>query len=253
MIQLRASKGLGDAIYMRAIALHLRDRGESVEVFTAWPDVFSDLGVPVRALAHASGEEDWRYAKPCLHCRIVSGMDAFSMACLQAGVDGPVALRIGWSVRNVALADKVRSAAGGRPVLVYQPPKLARNLNETLSRPRAEAYREALASVARGHFVIRLGHPSYTEATRLACDLDLFGSVSVTDAIDVCAIADHIFCEPSYMLAAAEALEKPYTCVFSRRAVDSGRTYISNLTPTRLCHKPRLMTAIFDEEAACAS
>lgn len=252
VMQLRASKGLGDAIYLRAAALHLVERGEAVEVFTIWPEVFADTGVKVRSLDEITGDEDWRSVKSCLHCRILNAPDAFTMACLQAGIVEPVRLRLDWRVRNAVLVERVRREARGRPVLVYQPPKLSPNLNDRLSRPTIEAYGQTIEGF-RDHFRVRIGHPRFVESMAFPCDLDLFGLTSVSDALDVCSVADRFVCEPSYVQAVAEALDKPYTCVFSRRAVESGRTYISNLKPERVGHKPHLMTAVFDEVAACAS
>lgn len=45
MIRLNAPKGLGDAIHVRAVVIHLLRQGELVTVFTRWPEVFADLDI----------------------------------------------------------------------------------------------------------------------------------------------------------------------------------------------------------------
>lgn len=256
MIEITASKGLGDAIYLRAIVLHLIERRERVVVFTQWPDLFSDLPVEVKPLTCRTGDEDLRHAKPCLHCRIaaVGHLDAFSMACLQAGITEPVRLRMDWVPRNRALVERVRRAAAGRPILAFQPLKRATTLSQALERPDRAAYARFIAREV-DCFRVKLGHPRYTQDSgHPACDLDLFGALSVTDALDVLAISARAFGEPCYVTIAAEAMGKPFTCMFSRRGVDSGHRYASNLKPSRTFHGD-LGRAVFDDEveAACAS
>lgn len=253
MMQLRASKGLGDAIYLRAMVLHLLDRGEAVEVFTPWREVFADLPVAIRGLSECTGDEAWHHAKPCLHCRIVQAPDLFRMACLQAGITEPVPLELRWRPKNVALIERVRREARGRPVLVYQPPKKAANLNERLLRPHAEAF-AAFLSERSDWFRVKVGAAPYVAPeNHPPCDLDLFGRTSVSDAFDIATAADAFYGEPCFVTVLAEALDKPVTCMFSRRAIASGRVHICNMRPERLFHKPHLATAIYDEEVAWAS
>jgi hypothetical protein len=39
--------GLGDALYVQSVVRHLVEKGESLRVCTAWPDVFRQLGPQV--------------------------------------------------------------------------------------------------------------------------------------------------------------------------------------------------------------
>lgn len=256
MIELSASKGLGDAIYMRAIVLHLLRRGEQVTVFTAWAEVFDDLPVTVRGLAERTGDEDWRHAKPCLHCRIkaVGHLDAFTMACLQAGIEGPVPLRMDWRVRNIDLVQRVKREAAGRPILLFQPLKKSSNMNQALARPKHGAFAEFLAARA-DHFRVKVGRPQdLVPDAHLPCDLDLMGRTSVQDVFDIGTVCDTAFGESCFVLVMAEAMDKPFTWMFSRRGIESGRTHVQNIRPGRVFHKRHLATAVFDEpEAACAS
>lgn len=245
MKHLNASKGLGDALYLRAVVLHLLKRGEKVAVVTGWPDLFSDLPV---AISPATADEDMHHAKPCLHCRIITDMDAFSMACQQAGITEPVELRVDWAVRNTRLVDEVKQAARERKILVYQPPKKPCNENQALTSPKREAFVRCLEEF--DGFRVKLGHSNLDNCG--PADLDLFGKTSVTDAIDVCTAADLFFGEPCYLFILAQALNKPSVSMFSGRAADSGRHRLVNFSPKRLFHKRELTSAIYDD-GRCAS
>ena len=244
MIYLNASKGLGDAIHLRAIVLHLLGRDE-ITVFTSWPDLFDDVAVTVRPLAAITDEEVLRSAAYPFKLNVPRGMSQFEMCCVQAGIDEPVALRLNRAVRNVALVAGIRSKAAGRPVLVYQPPKLACSAEQRQIQPSPQAFRDFVASKA-DHFRVRVGDPRYVEVGfESECELDLCGRTSVSDVLDVGTAADLFFSEPSYLTIMAEALERPYVCMFTRRAQHSQSRRIRNLTPERIFVK--LGTAVYDE------
>lgn len=253
MKYLNAAKGLGDAIYLRAVVLHLLAQGETLTVVTGWPDVFSDLPVTVKPLSSATGDEDWHHAKPCLHCRIITDVDQFAMACRQAGITEPVELRMNWRVKNTDLVARIKREAAGRKVFVYQPLKKASNVNQDLARPQWGAFRKVVEKHA-DHFRVRLGHPAHLDDTPAPCELDLFGKTSVTDAFDIATIADVFFGEPCYLFILAQAMNKPSISMFSGRGADSGRHRIVNFSPERLFHKRHLTSAIYDDERVpCAS
>lgn len=237
-----AAKGLGDALYLRAVVLHVL--GRSVTVFTDWPEVFSDLPVVVRPRAAASGP-DLRHVAYSLSSPIDVGSDKFVMSCRKAGITDPVALRLGWRVRNTALVKRVRRAAGARRILVYQPPRKTACEAEEVVSPRREAFARHVHE-ADG-FRIKVGHPSFVQDGQdMPCELDLVGKTSVTDALDIGAIADAFFGEPCYLLVVGEAMDKPVTCMFSRRAL-SAPGKLRNYTPERMFHSA-LSVAVYDEE-----
>ena len=243
---LNASKGLGDALYLRAVVLHLLKRGEEITVFTQWREVFEDLPIIVKSNHEATGGEDWHHAKPCLHCRMESmqGLDQFAMCALQAGIREPVELRLDWRPKS-GLAESVKHQASGKPILLFQPFKKAKNANEALMRPESSALASQLADSS--HFRVKLGHPAHLSEEYFPCELDLFGKTSVREALDLCTIADLIVSETSYLTVAAQAMDKPFVCIFSSKGRDSGRHRIMNIKPSRIFHKPALGTALYDE------
>ncbi len=242
MFDLIASKGLGDAIYLRALVLHLIERGESVTVFTQWPDVFSDLPIVTKSLKERTGHEDIHHCQPCLHCRLpeVSIGGLFEMACRQAGVLDRVELRADWTVKNTELAETVRRAASGRKIMVYQPLKPARGVEQEILQPRPRAYVSYIESRS-DMFRVKLGTGGAG-----VCDLDLTEKTTVSEAFDVATVADVIFGEPCYLTTLAQAMDKPYVCMFSSRAQWAVQSRVSGLTPWRFMTKPG--TVLYDDD-----
>lgn len=246
-LDLNAPKGLGDAIYLRAIVLHLLKRGDDPTVFTRWPGVFADLPIKVKSVEDVTGQEDLRHAMYCLFCRVpaVKALDQFALACLQAGILEPVQLRIDWPVKNRALLDDVRKRANGRRVLMFQPVKKANKEQEAL-RPKRDAFSRYVAE--RNEFRVKVGSPSHImEGDTSPCDLDLTGKTTVQDVFDLASAVDVVFCEPCFLLPLAESMDKPVVCMFSRRGFASKVERVYNVTPERLFHKKHLATAVYDE------
>lgn len=243
MIHLRAAKGLGDALHLRAVALHLIERGHRVTVYSDWADVLCDLPIAVAPLARSV--PDARTVCYSLSRPLDPGADKFVMSCRKAGIEEPVELRINWRVRNEGLVRSVRKRAGGRRVLVYQPQRRTHSALEDIVSPQHDAFREHLAGRSDA-FRVRVGRTPFVHGgMELPCDLDLVDQMSVSDAIDLGAAADEFFCEPCYLLVLGEALRKPVTCMFSARAMrEQGKA--RNYTPDRFLHR-RESVAIFDE------
>lgn len=248
MIRINSPRGLGDAIHLRAIVRHLLSIGHEVTVFTRWPEMFGDLPVTVHAADEAIEYRDLISARACFQCRVpqVREMSQFANACLQAGIDQPIDLDIGWAVRNAPLLKDITGRAAGRPILVFQPLKHVSNSNEELLRPDNDAFR-ALIGSHRDHFKVRVGHPRFVDDDHaLPGDLDLVGKTSVTDAIDLVTICDLVCCEPSFLGIAAQAFDKKVICLFSSRALRSTVIKVAGVTPARVFHKPHLSTAVYD-------
>jgi len=244
VIHVKGSKGLGDAIYVRAAVLHWLERDEEVTVYTQWPAVFDDLPVTVCPLPNIDPPE-MRYVA-CSVGTDLGEMTKFTASCHKAGIEEPVDLRLGWTVRNQALVDEVLRKAGGRPILVYQALKVAKNDDQRLLRPARGIYNRYVHDRA-DHFRVRLGQPLYTEDDPLSPrDLDLYGKASITDAFDLGAVGDLWFGESCYVPMLGEAAGKRYAIMFTRRALNSaGR--LRNMNPRRLFHRVDLGTAVYDE------
>jgi hypothetical protein len=242
LIGIRASGGLGDAIHLRAAVLHLMRRGP-VTVFTPFPDVFLGLDVTVAGQGEGDAHEGLLHFS---HKLTPSDLDCFTGSCRRAGIHEAIPLRVDWRVRNPDLLSRILDAAGGRPIFVYQPRKIARNASQELLRPDRAVYNAFIAD-HHHHFRIRLGQPPYVEDDRSApCELDLFGKTSIPDAFDLATIGDVFFGESCYVPMIGEAMDKTYVIMFTRRALSS-KDRVAHMTPQRLFHKKHLARAIFDE------
>lgn len=244
MISLRASSGLGDAIHLRAAVLHLLSCGESVGVFTKFPEVFSDLPVTIRPLEDGDTCDGLRHFNHKLSME-PSCVDAFTGACLRAGIEWPVPLRMNWTVQNHELLAQIRQLAAGRPIFVFQPVKHSSNWQQELLRPSREPYNAFIAK-HQDYFRIKLGHPDYVEDRGEPCELDLMGKASIKDALDIGTIGDLFFGESCYVPMLGEAMDKRYAIMFTRRALNANDR-IRNMTAERLFHKKHLATAVYDE------
>lgn len=249
MIELRGPKGLGDAIYLRSIALHVLDRGEEVSVFTQWPEVFAGLPVTIRSQTESPDPEALRSAFYCLFCRIPGpkSLDQYSMMCAQVGLPEPAPLRLGWTVRNRALVDRIARMAGERKILLFQPPKAANGPEQEMLRPRESAFNAALAR-HDGYFKVRVGCSKYLQPSAAPCDLDLLDQTSVSDLLDLATVADLFFGDSCALLVMADALEKPSVYVMTRRSLKSAQQRVCNQTGDRLFHRSHLVTTVYDEE-----
>lgn len=246
MIHLNASKGLGDALYLRAVALHLLRRGELLTLYSKWPDAFADLAVTVLPRSECEGRDDLRNVLYSLSRDDPHGKSNFEAACEKAGIAEPVDLRLDWTVKNPDLIERITEQAAGRKIFVYQPLKFARNNEQRLLRPQREPYNRFIAN-HREHFRIRLGEPPYVDADRSApCEMDLLGNSTIHDAFDIGTIGDLFFGESCFIPMLGEASGKRFAIMFTRQALKSdGR--IRNVTPARLFHRKELGEAVYDE------
>ena len=248
MIKLTSAKGLGDAIYLRAIVLHLLERGETpIAVFTFWPAAFADLPILVRSPDEQTGTEGLIQASYLLRDHTTG--DQFTMACERAGLDPIPPLVMNWRVCNPALVEAVRVAAQGRGIFMFQPPKLVNNAEQEELRPSRSAF-ERYVDEWRGHFRIKVGHPAFTEEGNAPCELDLYGKTSIHDVFDLGTIAAMCFGESSFLLIMAEAMDRPFTCMFTRRGLDSDYERVRNVRPDRIFHKQHLASVVYDETVA---
>lgn len=248
MIRINSPKGLGDAIHLRAIVLHLLERGEEIEVYTGWPEVFTGLPVVLRTHEQIADHDQIRHAMACLHCCIpeIMGMSLFQNACRQAGIVEPVALRMDWKVKDGKRIRRIKARAAGKPILLYQPVKKANNAQQAELRPDRDAYRAYLQGM-KGYFRIKVGNAAFTiDDPRLPVDLDLFNKTTVSEVFDIATIADCFFSEDSYIQVIAQAMNKPVTWMFARKGESSAFSRSRNARPSRMIHRTDLVTVVYD-------
>lgn len=213
--------GLGDAIYLRAVALHLLERKEQVEVYTPWPELFTDI--PVVLNLHLSPPRDIVWLRYDLNAPAIPGLNEFKVRCLNAGIKDSVELRLDWKVKNKELVDKVLREAAGRQIFFYQPTRKVKTAAQASWAPR----RDAFNSFVRAHndyFRIKVGHPGWVQLDcEQECELDLCGKCSIHDAFDIATVADLFFGEPNHVTTLAQALDKPFTMMLPRKTSRNGQ------------------------------
>jgi hypothetical protein len=178
------------------------------------------------------------------------GLNQFKARCATAGITEPVDLRIDWVVQNEVLVNSIRDMAIGRKVFIYQPPKLSKNLEMDLLKPKSFSFARFIAGAKSDeYFRIRMGHSQYVETNgHTNYELDLLDRLKVTDALDVCTIGDVFFGEECYLTHIAEALDRQVICMLSRRAALS-KEWVRHRTLERMFEKRHLASVVYDEAA----
>lgn len=247
--RLNGPKGLGDAIYLRALVLHLLAAGDTVEVYTSWPEVF--VGLPI-TVERADGYGDYgtlTHMTACMNCQVphIARLDKFTLACLQAGVSDPVELKLDWKVRNAALINDIVKRSDGRKIFLFQPLKIAHNIEQVLIAPHRLAYRKFVSDKS-DHFRVKVGSPEFIEANdHPPSDYDLVGRTSVGDVFDIATHADLVFGDLNYLHILAQALDRRFVIMCSRRGLASNIKRVAGMRPDRFIQKPHLGHAILDE------
>lgn len=248
MISIRGGAGLGDALYVQAIARHLVDKGNEVEACSDWPDIFGPLGPQVtvspfrreriNVLAHYS----MRRAK--------AGTTQFEDCCIQAGVDKAIPLRLDWKPRTSALINSLKSSA--KPVILIQMPRapfgrrdgfgleLMPNWRRLQDAIDAIGDRANTIMVGAGKAVYRLG----------GAKIDLSNKTSIRELIDLAAVADGFLGYCSFFVPLAECFDRPSLLVWSRRGLRSSQPIIRQITPQKVFHKSSSCAVIDDCDAS---
>jgi len=226
MIELQGPRGLGDALLVRLVAAEWIRRGEQVRVHTTWPDLFRGLKVHLAGVEHLvrDGQTDLYACTGCPNCRRpeMATLSLFTRACHQCGLYDPVPFDLAWTVTDAEPFGKIKRRADGRPILIYQPPKIANGAEQELYTPPTEAFLRWLDEHS-DHYRIKVGHPSAAEEFRGApCELDLFGKTTVLQMIDLATIGDLFFSQVCFIPTLAETLGKRSAVMFTRRQLSAG-------------------------------
>lgn len=243
MISIRGGAGLGDALYVQAIARHLVGQGQRVEVCADWPDVFCPLVGPVTVSPFRRRPID-RLAHYASR-RGVAGTTQFEDCCLSAGIAGRVALRLDWHVDDAALAARLR---GDRPVIAVQLPRAPMGRTDGYGRellPDCRVLQRVIDRLRHHAVIVQVGagEPLYRFA---GVDIDLANRTTVSQLLDAAATVDGFVGYPSFVIPLAESLDKPALILWSRQGLRSAHEVIRQMTPAKLLHGPRSRHLIDD-------
>ncbi len=235
MISIRAGRGIGDALYLQSIVRHFVEQGQRIEACSDWPDVFRPLDGKVKVSPFRRD----RISKVAHYTsrKTVTATDQFQDCCINAGIRGPVDLRMDWMPVNVDLIERIRR--DGRPRVIVQMPRepFGRSDGYGLELlPDCSALQRALDEIRGRALLIQVG--SGTSLHRLrGIDLDLSNETSVSDLLDVAWAASGFIGYCSFMVPLAESFSKPALFLWSRRGLNSRNDYLRTITPRKILHR----------------
>ena len=124
MKRIRGGMGIGDALYVQAVARYLVNRGETLEVCTAWPDVFRPIRDKVlfapfsrhniQYLAHYSLRKGRPETTQFEDCCIQGGMQHSIPLCSPAGAGAREQAFVGQQAPRRKRIRKARLPCRGR-------------------------------------------------------------------------------------------------------------------------------------------
>lgn len=236
MKSIRGGMGLGDALYVQAVARHIiRKRGERLKVCTEWPDVFKPLGNKVEIapftrhginyLAHYSARKNW------------TGTDQFQDCCLSAGVVDKVDLKLDWQAEDSDLIAQVTKS--GRPVVVVQLPRAPMGRTDGFGAellPDCQRIQDAIDLIDGEATKVLVGAGKALFDFK-GIDIDLSNRTTVSQLLDVASVAHGFLGYVSYCVPLAESFDSPGLFVWSRCGLNSGTPYVKQITPKKILHR----------------
>lgn len=227
--------GLGDSLYLQSVVRHLVEHSpERFQVCSSWPEVFRPLGdrvvvtpftrAGIDILAHYSLRK--RYATT-----------QFEDCCIQAGIAGPVDLRIDWSPTDPHLIERLRTE--GRPIVCVQLPRAPMGRTDGFGielLPDCRAMQTAIDAL-RGHALIvqiGAGRPLFRFS---GIEVDLANETTVAELLDVASAAHAFLGYVSFVVPLAESFNKPALLVWSERGLRARQLFVRQITPQKVLHK----------------
>lgn len=235
MIKIRAGRGLGDSLYLRAIVEHLVADGASVTVLSDWSAVFIGSGARVEPFARdVPGTVVAHYTSTIARQETTQYVDMLRMARLPADIP----LRFPWNIQNRLLVDSLTARAAGRPIILVHAGVKAMQRTDGFSNdmlPRREAIETLLGAMDDCY---RVGIGKAERLYELPLDEDLHGKTTVSDLLDLGAACDGIVAQCSFCVPLAEVFDKPLLAVWAANGLRSSNDYIRCVRPEKVLSKP---------------
>lgn len=248
MRSIRGGMGLGDALYVQAVARHLAAKGERLKVATAWPDVFRPLNGSVECMpftragisivAHYTTQKGRR------------GTTQFEDVCATAGLSEPVPLSLDWRAPTSSpLLDRVREVAAGRPIVLVQlmrPPMNRKDRFGASLLPSGAVMQLMVDRVRDRACLVQVGSGKRLHELT-GVDLDLADRTTVSELLDVATIAAGLVGYVSFFVPLAESLGKPAVFLWSSRGLRDPVAYVRQITPEKVLHRKDLAGFAVDD------
>lgn len=242
---IRGGMGLGDALYVQSVCRHLRDKGQSLRVHTAWPEVFSQMGPMIETGPFKRSGIDILAHYPTR--KKYTNTTQFEDCCITAGIKQSVDLRMDWAPTNQPLLNILK--ARGRPIICVQLPRSPMGRTDGFGAellPDCRVIQRAIDCWRGRAFIVQIG--SGTPLYKFdGIDVDLAGQTTVSELLDVASIASGFIGYVSFVVPLAESFSKPALLIWSRRGLLSGVPYVRQITPGKILHKAT-SRAILDDQ-----
>lgn len=234
MTAVRCASGLGDSVYLRPVVDHLAARGEEVVALSDYPEVF--IGARCKV-------EPYRRDRVDVVAHYVTGKanpatTQWQDVCRAARIPEDTPLAFAWAVRNHALVERVRREAAGRPVVLVHGGRVPMARTDGFGMellPREEAFSAAVAGLAGA---CRVGIGGEGSVYPVEVDVDLRGSTTVSDLLDLFRSCDGVLAQCSFAVPMAEVFDRPLLVVWSVAGLESRVLYIRQVTPQKILQKP---------------
>lgn len=233
MKRLRGGSGLGDSVYLRPIVDYLIRSGERVTVRSGFPDVFIGSRATVEPFSRANIDILAHYSTERQNQRSTQYADMLRCAKLPE-----IPLKFDWTVRNQPLVDRVRFAAGNRPVVIVHGGRAPFGRSDGLGieiLPQRAAFDAALQAL-EDCFTVRIGQG--VRHYNLASSMDLYDQTRVSDLLDLVVSCDAVVTQCGYPIPMAECFGKPLLAIWSARGLASSNPVIASVTPAKILSAP---------------
>ena len=235
MIRIRGASGLGDSVYLRAIAEHFARQGDQVIACSNFPDIFK--GSPVTP-------EPFRRTDVDLVAHYVTGKTRrgttqWQDVCISAGALGEVPFRFDWARGSSGMVERVRDLAGDLPVVLVHGGRVPMNRTDGFGAkimPAREAFVRVLGRVGAGCFLVAVGR-HVDRVYGLPCDLDLTDATTVPDLLDLFQDCDGVVGQCSFAVPMAEVFDRPLLAVWSSEGLADREPYVRAITPEKVLSK----------------
>ena len=173
----------------------------------------------------------------------------FLDCCINARITEKVELRLDWPEPNSGIVQKLRHKAHGLPILLVGLPRSPMGRTDGFGAeilPDCRKIQQLIDLLNQKYYIVQIGAgvPTF-EFQRIDCDLA--NKTTVSELLDVFSICDGVLGYCSFVLAAAESLNKKTLMVWSRAGLNSKDEYIRQITPQKIIEHPEMTQYIIDD------
>lgn len=225
----RGGRGLGDALYVRPVTDYLLRTRMRVKVLTDYPDVYRGSRVIIAPFQRVRVDVCAHYVGG----KGRAGTTQWEDVCSAAGVP-LLPLAFPWTVRNPAMVAGLRAQAGGRPLVLVHGGRAPMGRTDGFGMelmPVKSAF-DAVLDELRSCLLVQVGKAN--ELYRLDCEVNLNGSTSVSDVLDLGVSCDAVVAQCSFAVPLAEVFGKPLLAVWGSAHERSRELFVRQTTPYKV-------------------